>query len=131
MAISTYGIELHWGTATGSLKKVVDIKDFPDLIGEVNTIETTTLSDSAQTFIPGITQASVMTFTANYDKTVFAEVKADENTHLSYELHFSDGSKFAWEGQHTLGVPGKSVDEVVEFQINITPSTAVEFVAGT
>ena len=130
MAISTFGIELHWGTSADAVKKVIDIKDFPDLIGEVNTLETTTLSDSAQTFIPGITQSQVMTFTANFTSADFAAVKAEENTPLYYELSFSDGSKFAWQGQHTVGVPGKSVDEVVEFTVNVTPSTAVEFSAA-
>ena len=30
-AISTIGVELKWGTASGSLTKKIDIKDFPDL----------------------------------------------------------------------------------------------------
>jgi hypothetical protein len=50
--------------------------------------------------------------------------------HMFYALEFSDGSKFAWEGQHTCGVPGKGVDEVIEFTINIAASTPVEFVAA-
>jgi hypothetical protein len=130
MAISTYGIELRWGESAEAVEKVIDIKDFPDLIGEINTIETTTLSDSAQTFIPGITQSSVMTFTANFTSADFAKCKADESKPLYYELSFSDGSKFTWRGEHVLGVPGKSVDEVVEFQVNVTPSTSVDFVAA-
>ena len=34
MAINTYGIQLKWGTSAEQVKKVVDVKDFPDLIGE-------------------------------------------------------------------------------------------------
>ena len=33
MAINTYGIELRWGESAGATQKVVDIKDFPDMIG--------------------------------------------------------------------------------------------------
>ena len=33
MAINTYGISLKWGTSAEASTKVVDIKDFPDLIG--------------------------------------------------------------------------------------------------
>ena len=131
MAISTYGIVLKWGTSADAVAKIVDIKDFPDLIGDANLLETTTLSDSQQTNIPGIKSADTLSFTANYTSADFAKVKADEGKKLFYELSFSDGSSFTWEGQHTCGMPGKSVDEVVEFTINIAASSPVEFVAAT
>ena len=130
MAINTYGITLKWGTSAETAKKVVDIKDFPDLIGEVEMLETTTLSDAAQTNIPGIKSSDTLTFTCNYTSTDYAAVNEEANTALHYVLEFSDGSKFSWQGQNTCGLPGKGVNEVVEFTINIAASTAVEFSAG-
>ena len=128
MAISTYLATLKWGADESTLKKVIDIKDFPQLMGEPNMLETTTLSDGAQTFIPGIKSMESMAFTYNYTKETFAAVKADEGKPLFYSLVFSDGSKFTWQGQHTATIPGKGVDEVVEAGISIAPSTSVEFV---
>lgn len=130
MAISTIGVSLKWGTSAEAVTKVVDIKDFPDLIGEPNTIEVTTLSDTQQVNILGLASAEMLTFTCNYTSADFAAVKAEENTPLFYALEFSDGSSFTWQGQHTCGLPGKGVDEVVEFTINIAASTAVEFTAA-
>ena len=130
MAISTIGVSLKWGESVDAATKVVDIKDFPDLIGEPNTIEVTTLSDTQQVNILGLASAEMLTFTCNYTSADFAAVKAQENTPLFYALEFSDGSKFTWQGQHTCGLPGKGVDEVVEFTINIAASTAVEFTAA-
>ena len=130
MAISTYGISLKWGDTAENVAKVVDIKDYPDLVGDPNLIETTTLSDSQVTNIPGIRSSETLTFTCNYTSADFAAVHAQENTQLFYELEFFDGSKFTWQGQHTCGVPGKGVDEVVEFTINIAASTPVEFSAA-
>ena len=127
MAINTYGIELHWGESAEAVKKVVDIKDFPDMIGEPEMLETTTLSDAQVTNIPGIKSSDMLTFTCNYTKTDFTAVNADAGKALHYVLEFSDGSKFTWQGQHTCGLPGKGVNEVVEFTINIAASTAVEF----
>lgn len=127
MAISTYNAQLKWGTASSSVAKKVDIKSFGDLIGDPNMLETTTLSDDAQTFIPGIKQQNSIQFVCNYTKTDFTTVKADENTELYFELTFSDSSKFTWQGQFTLGVPGKGVDEVMEFTINVIPSTPLTF----
>lgn len=130
MAISSYGVYLKWGTSAEAVEKVVDIKDFPDLMGEPNLLETTTLSDPQVTNIPGIKGSDLMAFTCNYTKEDFTAVEEDANTPLYYALEFSDGSKFAWQGQHTCGLPGKGVDEVIEFTINVVPSTAVEFAAS-
>ena len=130
MAISTYGVVLKWGTSADAVEKVIDIKDFPDLIGEPNMLETTHLADSQQTFIPGLKQSNTLTFTYNFTAADFAKVEADANKALHYALEFSDGSKFTWEGQHTSGVPGKGVDEVIEATVNIAASTAVTFVAA-
>ena len=130
MAISSYNVVLKSGTSAETLAKLVDIKDFPDLIGEPNLLETTTLSDSQQTFINGIRTADLMTFTFNYTKEDFQKCKASEGKPQYYELEFSDGSSFTWQGQHTVGLPGKSVDEVLEATLNIAPSSPVAFDAG-
>ena len=126
MAISTYLATLKWGTDAATVAKVVSIKDFPDLMGEPHMLETTTLSDSAQTFIPGIKSMDIMNFTYNYTKADFEKVKQDEGKPLHYELEFSDGSAFVWQGSHTATLAGKGVDEVIEGGIAIAPSTSVE-----
>ena len=33
MALNTYGVLLKWGTSAENVEKIVDIKDFPDMIG--------------------------------------------------------------------------------------------------
>jgi len=126
MAISTYLATLKWGETADSVAKVIDIKDFPDLMGEPNMLETTTLSDGAQTYIPGIKSMDSLAFTFNYTKADFDKVKADEGKPLYYELAFSDGSAFVWQGSHTATLAGKGVDEVIEAGVSIAPSTSVE-----
>ena len=128
MAINTYGITLKWGESADAVSKIVDIKDFPDMIGDPEMLETTTLSDAQVTNIPGIKSSDTLTFTCNYTKTDFSAVNSDAEKHLYYALEFSDGSKFTWQGQHTCGLPGKGVNEVVEFTINIAASSPVVFV---
>jgi hypothetical protein len=130
MALNTYGITLQWGATADAVAKVVDIKDFPDLIGDPEMLETTTLSDAQVTNIPGIKGSDMLTFTCNYTSADFKAVNDDAETPLFYALEFSDGSKFTWQGQHTCGLPGKGVNEVVEFTINIAASTPVEFDTG-
>lgn len=129
MAISTYGVTLKWGTSAEALTKVVDIKNFPDLGGAPELIETTTLSDPMQTFINGIQTAGEMAFTCNYTKADYNAVKADEGEELYYALEFGengDEGVFVWQGEHSVYITGAEVNGVVEMVINIAPSTKPE-----
>lgn len=130
MAISTYNVVLKWGESAEAVAKVIDIKDFPDLMSDPELLETTTLSDAQVTNIPGIKGSDMLTFTYNFTKEDFAKVEADANKPLYYALEFSDGSKFTWQGQHTSGLPGKGVNEVIEATVNIAASTAVAFASA-
>ena len=130
MAISSYGVVLKWGTSTEAVAKKVDIKDFPDLFGDPNLLETTTLANKQQTYIPGILSSDMKAFTANYTAADFKACNDDADKDLYYSLEFSDGSKFTWQGKHTMGLPGKGVDEVIEMTINVVPSTDITFSQG-
>jgi hypothetical protein len=123
MAISTQGVTLKWGTSAASLSKVVDIKDFPDLGGAPEALETTTLSDEIQTYIMGIQGSDMMEFTCNYTKTDFQAVVADAGKDLYYALDFGTEGTFEWQGQHNAWVVGAGVNAVTEFKIGIAPST--------
>jgi len=126
MAISTQGVTLKWGATAANVTKVVDIKDFPDLGGAPEMLETTTLSDQIQTYIMGIQGSDMMEFTCNYTKATFETVLQDANKNLYYALEFGNtGSegKFEWQGQHTAWVVGAGVNAVTEFKIGTAPST--------
>ena len=121
MAISTYGVSLKYGATTPDTAIV--IKDFPSLLGKRNSLETTTLSDDAQTFIQGIrSQSESFDFTANYDPAVYAEINALDDVQKC-SLTFSDGSGYTWDGTLSASVNEGSVDAVVEMTISIVPNT--------
>lgn len=116
MALSSFGTKLTIGT------KTYDIKDFPEILGQRSALETTTLSDDAQTFIPGIRQQSEnFPFVTNYDATVYAEINALTGEQ-ECKLTFSDGSGFAWNGSVSASINEGSVDSVLEMTIIIVPS---------
>ena len=76
MAISTYKVFLmHKGSSESSYSKLIDIKEFPDLGGDPEMLETTTLSDKMQTFIAGIQSMDAMQFTANYTLSEYKELQ--------------------------------------------------------
>ena len=130
------------GTTGDTYTKLIDIKDYPDLGGAPEMLETTTLSNGAQTYIPGIQSQEALEFTANYTKADFDTLKALEDTDLSLAVWFggtesngtvtptgSDG-KFEFTGRLSVFVTGGGVNEVVGMTISIAPSTVITVASG-
>ena len=121
MAISSFGVSLKYGAAAP--ETAVVIKDFPSLLGKRSSLETTTLSDDAQTFIAGIRQQSEsFDFTANYDPAVYNTLNTLDGVQ-KWSLTFSDGSGYTWDGTVSVSVNEGAVDAVLEMTISVTPST--------
>jgi hypothetical protein len=136
MAISTYKVFLMKKTED-AYEKLIDIKDFPDLGGAPEMLETTTLSDRMQTYIPGIQSLDALAFTANYTKEDFTKLKALEGVENDYAVWFggtetagvvtptgTDG-KFEFRGQLSVFPVGGGVNEVVDMNVTIAPSTPI------
>ena len=141
MAISTYKIFLMQKEGS-EWTKVVDIKEFPDLGGAPEMLETTTLSDKMQTYIPGIQSLDSLEFTANYTLADYKTLKALEGKENEYAVWFggtesagsltpsgSDG-KFSFKGQLSVYANGGGTNEVVEMTITIAPSSVITLVEG-
>ena len=140
MAISTYKVFLMKGTNSGSsttYEKLVDIKDFPDLGGAPEMLETTTLSDKMQTYIPGIQSLDALEFNVNYTKEEFTKLKALEGQELELAVWFGgnesngtltptgDDGKFNFKGYVSVFVVGGGTNEVSGMTVSVAPSTPI------
>lgn len=136
MAISTYKVFLMKKDAE-TYGKLVDIKDFPDLGGSPEMLETTTLSDKMQTYIPGIQSLDALEFTANYTKDEYTKLKALDGQELELAVWFggeeasgtltptgSDG-KFNFKGYVSVFVTGGGTNEVIGMTVSVAPSTPI------
>lgn len=134
MAISTYKTYLMHAATGTEYKKLVDIVSFPDLGGEVEAIDVTTLSDKMKKYIPGIQEADKMSFEANYDKNDYATIKAMEGTEQKLAVWFgattaddtdtptgSEG-KYSFPGYVGVHINGGGVNEAVKMTITVIPS---------
>lgn len=137
MARSTYMTFLMYAESGTSYTKLIDIKDFPDLGGAPEMLETTTLSDPMQTNIPGIQSLDSLEFTANYVKEDYETLKGLENKDLKLAVWFggtesggavtptgSEG-KFEFTGRLSVYVAGGGVNEVTDMKITIASSTPI------
>lgn len=136
MAISTYKIFLMHKESS-DWQKLIDIKEFPDLGGTPEMLETTTLSDRMQTYIPGIQSLDALEFSSNYTLGEYKKLKALEGKEKEYAVWLggteagedvtptgSEG-KFKFKGQLSVFPVGGGVNEVVGMTITIAPSTPI------
>ncbi len=125
------------GTSGDTYTKLIDIKDFPDLGGAPEMLETTTLTDGMQTYIPGIQSLDALEFTANYTNDDYDALKALEGTEAEYAVWMGgtvsngvvtptgDQGKYNFKGQLSVYVAGGGVNEVVDMKISIASSTPI------
>lgn len=136
MATSSYKTFLMYKKAE-AYEKLVDIKDFPDLGGAPEMLETTTLSDNMQTYIEGIQSQDALEFTINYSLEIYEKITAMKGDETEFSVWFggneSEGSvtptgeegKFNFKGYVSIRITGKGVNEVKEATISIAPSTPI------
>ena len=137
MAISTYKTFLMTSEDGSEWTKLIDIKEFPDLGGAPEMLETTTLSDRMQTFIAGIQSLDALEFTCNYDFEDFKKLKKLDGQTKNYAVWFggteagedvtptgSDG-KFKFKGQLSVFPVGGGGNEVHDMTVTIAPSTPI------
>lgn len=138
MATSSYKTFLMHSSDGTAYKKLVDIKDYPDLGGEPEMLQTTTLSDKMHTYTPGIQSLEGLTFTANYNLDDFKTLLALADKEEYYAVWFGgteetdgtvtptgDDGKFSFKGKLTAYPPGKGVNEVRDMLVSLAPSTPI------
>lgn len=137
MASSSYRTFLMKKGTGSTYEKLVDIKDFPDLGGAPEMLETTTLSDNMQTYVEGIQSLDALEFTINYELETYKTLQALKGVETEFAVWFGgtgDGAnivptgsegKFNFKGYLTPRVVGKGINEVKEAIISIAPSTPI------
>ena len=130
---STVGTYLMKGTAGTPVTyaKLCDIKDYPDLIGAPEALETTTLSNTARTYIEGLKNNEQLTFTANYTESDFKTLNDLAGVEQLLAVDFgTDGAegRFTFSGYVSVSIIGHGVNEVREMSIVITPTTEITYV---
>jgi len=136
--ISTYRTYLMYKATTSATTytKLCDIKSFPDMGGEPERIDVTTLSDGQRKYIPGVQDISSSTFTANYIAGDLSKINALSGKQTDFALWFGatgdigqetptgSNGQYTWTGDIMAYVNGGDVNAAVEMTIVTFPSTA-------
>lgn len=142
--IGTYKTYLMYKATTAATQytKLVDIKNFPDLGGEPERIDVTTLSDRVRKYIAGVQDIASMQFTANYTAADFNKLNnltgsqreyavwIGATTSNSVDTPTGDDGKFSWTGDLVVYKTGGDVNAAQEMSITVYPSTEIAFTSA-
>jgi hypothetical protein len=144
IALSTAGVTVGYATEstvgtrpTTGFKIIPDIKEIPEMNPEPETLETTTLAATEyKTYIEGLKDlGGALSFTANYTTELETEWSA---LVTAYTTAKTSGKSIWFEVKHpqltksvfftgqpsAMGLPGMSVNSVLETNLYITPTNA-------
>ena len=141
MAINTISSFLMKSSDGSTYTKLIDIKDYPDVIPAPENLDTTTLTDHMRVYIPGIKDnGGNIEFTCNYTATDFSTIKGLEGTEAYFAIWFGEGGspvapdghdgKFSFKGYPYVAKKGGGVNEVSEMTVGIIPTTEITFAAS-
>lgn len=128
MAISTEHTYLIVKDGENAWAKLIDVKEIPDLGGAPSNIDTTTLSNSMKTGIPGLIDPGALEFTANYDKEDFTKLKTYKGKTCKYGVQFGKNGENGvqvFDGELSCWTKGGGVEDVLEIGISISASTEI------
>lgn len=130
--ILTKGITLGYKTGSASsYTALTNLQEIPDLGGDIDTVEVTTLADAAHTYIKGLLDyGDSIDFVFLYDPTQFNTLQALSGVQ-SWEVGLPDGAagavdtKCTFTGECHVRLDGKTYNEAMTYTLSITPNSAM------
>lgn len=118
MAVISKGITLFYGE-----KELTNLMEIPELGGEVESIEITTLADAAHVYTDGlISYGDSLAFKFLYDKTQFTELNALEGSQ-NWKIELPDGATCTFGGACSVKLDGAGVAAALTYTLAIKPDS--------
>lgn len=125
------GITLSYGSNSTSLTALTNLQEIPDIGGDIDTVEVTTLADAAHTYIKGLLDyGDALEFTFLYDATQYATLKNLTGSRY-WQVGIPDstggavGTKLTWQGESSVRLNGVGTNEAITYTLAVTPNTAI------
>lgn len=125
MATISKGIKLSYKTGgTGTTyTELTNLQEIPDLGGETEAIEITTLADAAHTYTDGIKNyGDALAFKFLYDSTQFAALTKLTGTQ-GWKVELPDSKTCSFNGTCSVKLDGVGVNAALTYTLSIRPST--------
>lgn len=120
MAIISKGITLSMGD-----KVLTNLQEIPDLGGETEAIEITTLADAAHMYTDGLKNyGDSLAFKFLYEKEQFAELNSATGTQ-TWKVELPDGAVCTFGGTCAVKLDAVGVNAALTYTLSVKPNTAM------
>lgn len=126
------GTTLERSVDGSSWDEIADIKTIPELGGDTEKIDVTTLADDRRKQIEGIQNASNVQFQAVYKGASFAKALAQAGDRKQYQwkVTYPDGMTATMKGSYNIKFGAVAVNGALGYTITITVSDGPHFTAA-
>lgn len=127
MATISKGIKLSYKTAASESQyiELTNLQEIPDLGGEAEAIEITTLADAAHMYTDGILNyGDSLAFKFLYDKEQFTTLTSLTGSN-SWKVELPDGATCTFTGTSSVKLDSVGVNAALTYQLSIKPNSAM------
>lgn len=130
--LNTIGITLGYKAPGESAYTDIDnVLEIPELGGDVDKIEVTTLSSTSHEYIDGlVNNGDSIAIKCLYVKEEYNAVQALKGKECGWKVTFPDGNGFEWDGTPSVKLDAISVGGYLSYTVSIAPSGAVTPILG-
>lgn len=120
MAVISKGIKLYMGDV-----ELTNLQEIPELGGDAEAIEITTLADVAHMYTDGIKNyGDSLAFKFLYEKEQFATLAAVEES-AEWRVELPDASTCSFGGTCSVKLDGVGVNAALTYTLSIKPNSAM------
>lgn len=124
MAVISKGITLSYKAGnTGDYVELTNLQEIPELGGDSEAIEITTLADAAHMYTDGILNyGDSLAFKFLYEKTQFSALQELEGSN-GWQVALPDGTTCTFTGGATVKLDGVGVNAALTYTLSVKPDS--------
>lgn len=126
MAVISKGITLSYKTSGGSsYTTLTDLQEIPELGGDSEAIEITTLDDAAHMYTDGILNyGDSLAFIFLYKKEQFTTLQGLEGS-IEWKVSLPDNTTCTFSGTSSVKLAGVGVNAALTYTLSIKPNSSM------
>lgn len=125
MAVISKGIKLSYKASGTEYIELNDLQEIPDLGGETEAIEITTLADAAHMYTDGIKNyGDSLAFKFLYEGAQFETLNGLTGAN-EWKVELPDGAACTFGGTSSVKLDGVGVNAALTYTLSIKPNTAM------
>lgn len=125
MAVISKGIKLSYKTNGEIYTELTNLQEIPELGGDAEAIEITTLADAAHMYTDGILNyGDSLAFVFLYEKTQFTTLQGLTGS-VDFKVILPDDSTCSFSGTCSVKLAGVGVNAALTYTLSIKPNSAM------